>query len=118
MPKRILVCGGRDYSDYTFLSSVMDRVAEKYPNFTLVHGAARGADKLSEKWAIQVGLKNIESYPADWNKYNKAAGHIRNKQMLDTGIDVVIAFPGGRGTANMVKIAKEANVQVWQPIRL
>lgn len=48
----------------------------------------------------------------------KAAGHIRNKQMLDTGIDVVIAFPGGRGTANMVKIAKEANVQVWQPIRL
>jgi len=52
-------------------------------------------------------------FPADWGKYSKSAGYIRNKQMLAEGKpDLVVAFPGGKGTANMVKLAKLANIPI------
>jgi UDP-N-acetylmuramoylalanine-D-glutamate ligase len=51
-------------------------------------------------------------YPAKWDLHGKSAGPIRNQQMLDTGVDLVIAFPGGKGTAHMVSIAKKAGVKV------
>jgi UDP-N-acetylmuramoylalanine-D-glutamate ligase len=57
----------------------------------------------------------LEVYPADWKLHGKSAGHIRNQQMLDESKpDIVIAFPGGRGTANMIKRAKKAGVEVFQ----
>ena len=53
------------------------------------------------------------AYPANWKKHGRAAGPIRNKQMLEEAKpDLVIAFPGGAGTANMVKQAREAGVKV------
>lgn len=54
----------------------------------------------------------IEEYPAEWDKHGKAAGFIRNQDMLDSGVDVVVAFPGGRGTADMVRRARKAGVEV------
>jgi hypothetical protein len=54
----------------------------------------------------------VEEYKADWDTYGKSAGPIRNQKMLDTGIDYVIAFPGGRGTEHMKKIARKAGVTV------
>lgn len=77
----------------------------------IVHGAARGADTIARLVAEDLGLAT-EAHPADWKKHGKAAGPIRNQEMLDSGIDLVIAFPGGNGTADMVKRARQAGVEV------
>ena len=78
----------------------------------IIHGDANGADRLASQWAVDNGLK-VEPYPADWAKQGRAAGPIRNKRMLEEGKpDLVVAFPGGRGTANMTKQAGEAGVPV------
>lgn len=86
---------------------------------TLIHGDAKGADQLSEQ-VLKRDFKGgfiVERYPADWNRNKKSAGPIRNQRMLDEGKpDLVIAFPGGKGTAHMVKIAREANIEVKEVV--
>jgi len=75
-------------------------------------GMARGADMLAWQWAHDFGIPTCE-FPADWDRHRRSAGTIRNEQMLREGKpDLVIAFPGGRGTAHMVRIAKAAGVPV------
>lgn len=105
---RVLVCGGRNFSDIQGLFKVLDEIRPD----TIVHGNARGADKIAGLWARR--NKKLElSFSANWKAYGRAAGYIRNKQMLQRGKpDMVIAFPGGKGTANMVNIAKKAGVKV------
>lgn len=110
--KRFLVCGGRDYADWQFMRKKLKVLLEEDWMFILVHGDCRGADRLAAGWAKACELI-VEAYPADWAKYGRAAGAIRNQEMLDSGIDGVIAFPGGKGTANMIKIAIQAGVPVW-----
>lgn len=121
---RVLVCGGRDYGNrYEQEASnreekyKMHVILSEYKHiygdiFTIIHGAARGADTLAGKWAKANGIPVIE-FPADWNKHGKRAGPIRNQQMLDEGKpDVVIAFRGGQGTADMVKRSKNQDFEV------
>jgi hypothetical protein len=105
---RVLVCGGRDYKDGTYVWDVLKQHTITY----LITGGARGVDTFAELYAMAHDI-SIRVYMAQWDKYGNAAGPIRNKQMLDEGKpDLVIAFPGGKGTANMVKLAKEARVKV------
>jgi len=67
---------------------------------------------MANAWAVDHNLA-IRSFPADWEKDGLAAGPMRNQRMLDEGKpDLVIAFPGGRGTADMVQRAKAAHVRV------
>jgi hypothetical protein len=107
---RILVCGGRDFNDYTLLSTTLNPYI--HDDVTIVHGAAPGADSLAGRWAKDQGFVT-ETYPADWNKYGKRAGYIRNVQMLNEGKpDLVIAFPGGKGTQMMINLAEAAGVPV------
>lgn len=81
-------------------------------DFHIIAGKAKGADSGAVDWAV-VNWVSFKEYPADWSKYGKRAGYIRNKQMLEEGKpDLVIAFPGGRGTAMMVDLAKKAGVEV------
>jgi len=110
---RVIVCGGRDYDDCMTLRRAMFSIHEgpEGPITMLFHGNARGADTEAARWAREFGIKNF-ACPADWAKHGKAAGPIRNKNMLGNHIDLVIAFPGGRGTANMIKQAKAAGVRV------
>lgn len=108
---RICVCGGRDYNDREKLWRVMDTAKAIMPNFTLIHGDAKGADSLADDWARHREI-NVERFPADWDKHKRAAGPIRNRQMIASGIDLLIAFPGGRGTADMVAACKKAEVAV------
>lgn len=122
---RILVCGGRDYHDWNTFRNVMEIIGEvrfprhpedDYGNYlykcTVIAGGAQGADALAADWAM-INWTGYEEYKADWDKHGKAAGPIRNRRMLVEGKpDLVIAFPGGKGTANMVKLATEANVEV------
>lgn len=121
---RILVCGGRDFSDYDLLGKTLlglfppatdDMSTWMVPSDTvIIHGDADGADQLADQWAV-VHWVQIERYPADWERHGRAAGPIRNKQMLDEGKpDLVVAFPGGRGTANMVRQARAAGVRVME----
>lgn len=117
---RILVCGGREYNDYDTVDRILRQTTDKivlytYPKeITIIQGGARGADKLGKLWANIYNV-NMEEYPADWKKFGKAAGVIRNKDMLLKGKpDLVVAFPGGKGTAHMVKIAKKNGVEVFE----
>ena len=108
---RVLVCGGREFSNWRLLYSELNRlVGHTVP--IIIQGGAKGADFLGKVYADYFDLETIE-YPADWKKYGKAAGPIRNQQMLDEGKpDLVVAFPGGTGTADMVRRAKKAGVKV------
>jgi hypothetical protein len=108
---RVLVCGGRDYKNKTVVYSTLDHVDEQYGIDHLICGGASGADSLAIAWCYDNDIKHEVHY-ADWGKHGRAAGPIRNQQMLDTNPDLVVAFPGGRGTAHMVKIAKAAGVEV------
>lgn len=108
----VLVCGGRDYNNAERVFSVLDRIHQKYTIDTIVHGDANGADFMGSAWAINRGVKEI-ACPAAWEKHGKRAGPIRNQYMLDTyKPDLVVAFPGGNGTAHMKKIAEKDGVRV------
>jgi predicted Rossmann-fold nucleotide-binding protein len=114
MTYKVLVCGGRDYQNETRVFKVLDRILTRYGPLLIIEGGARGADSLARKWA-QARNQNVRTFPADWDKYKKGAGFRRNTQMLKEGQpDLVVAFPGGTGTAMMVTIAKEAT----PPIRV
>lgn len=108
--KRVLVCGGRDYDNLGLVLSVLsERVT---PDTVIIEGGASGADFLAKCVGKYLGA-TVETYPANWSKYGKAAGMIRNKQMLDEGRpDLVVAFPGGFGTKGMIRLAREAGVDV------
>ena len=108
-PLRVLVCGGRDFSDYKAVRAVLCAL-----NISVViHGAARGADTLAARAAEHLGVGQI-ACPADWRQHGRRAGFIRNREMLEHKPDVVIAFPGGRGTADMVNKASSAGVTVYE----
>ena len=113
MVKRVIVCGGRDYTNRKAVRNALEMVKRKHGPFVVIHGCARGADTLAGQEAAKMEL-GIMEFPADWDRYGKRAGFVRNEQMLVEGkADAVIAFAGGRGTAMMVKLAKDANVPVW-----
>lgn len=107
---KIIVCGGRDYDDYNRVSQVLWELYESYKFTTVVQGGARGADMLGRRWALENGFPVVE-YEARWHKFGNLAGPIRNQEMLDeSGAQVVVAFPGGAGTWDMIKRAKNKGV--------
>ena len=109
----ILACGGRDYSDRAKVFKTLDKVVDEIIcPVTLMHGGANGADKLAAEWANYRNIPVIE-VRADWTAHGRAAGPIRNQKMLDAHCPkIVIAFAGGRGTADMVRRSRKAGIQV------
>jgi hypothetical protein len=108
-----IVCGGRDYTNKAELDRVcLEVVATHGWPKKVVHGGARGADTLAAAWFGSRGIPT-KSYPADWAMYGLSAGPVRNSQMLlDMKVSLVVAFPGGSGTADMVAKARAAGVEV------
>lgn len=108
---RVLVCGGRDYANIERVFYALDQYHKRHGPISLViTGAARGADTLAGAWALARRV-DLDPYPADWRTHGKRAGPLRNQQMIDEGKPtVVIAFPGGAGTADMVRRAKAAGI--------
>lgn len=107
-----LVCGGRDFSDQAMFDEVMDRLTEQWgvPD-RMVHGGAPGADRMAAEWAKRLAVEVI-TCPADW-MLGRAAGPIRNEEMLMKHKPKrVIAFPGGKGTADMVARAKKRKGEI------
>jgi hypothetical protein len=109
--KIVLVCGGRDYDDVDLITIVLDNLRIEFGTLFIVQGGAKGADLLARKYAIANGLP-CATVHANWGFYGPTAGPIRNGWMLGLNIDVVIAFFGGRGTADMVRRAKSAGIEV------
>lgn len=111
----ILVTGDREWADTLSIYKLISKHSN--PDTLIINGAARGADKLSTSAAITLSLKYKE-YPADWKKYGKAAGPIRNRLMLEEGKpDLVLAFhphlyTESKGTLDMVTVALAAGVKV------
>lgn len=113
----IIATGGRNYNDETTALIIATATQkwrdQKHPGRPLVlkHGMATGADTLMDK-AVIMRWDFTMPYRADWAKLGRAAGPIRNQQMITSGADAVFAFPGGRGTANCVSLAKSAGLPV------
>lgn len=107
---RVIVCGGRDYVDRECLRRVLGELPRR-PTL-IVEGGAEGADLMARRWAEAQGIKRV-TVEADWRRYGKAAGPIRNREMLRKHRPhLVVAFPGGRGTADMMQAARDAGVSV------
>lgn len=111
---------------YTFVHRTLDALARAYSveyschdnwlpsDIEIVSGGASGADSAAEDWAV-LNWTKYSVFKADWGKHGKAAGPIRNQQMLDEGKpDLVIAFEGGKGTAGMLLLAKRAGIPTVQ----
>jgi hypothetical protein len=109
---RVLVCGGRDYQNRDLVFATLDRLVPT--GAVIITGGANGADRLVWLWALHTDrAADALIFAPDWKKHGKAAGPIRNQQMIDEGKpDLVIAFPGGRGTSDMVSRARKAGIRV------
>lgn len=106
---RILVCGGRNYrnADVLNLTLLSFGIPEE-----IITGGASGADAMAEAWAIRKGIP-VKVFKAEWSRHGKAAGPIRNQKMIDEAQpDVVVAFPGGKGTDDMVSRAIKSGISV------
>lgn len=111
MQQRVLVCGGRSYANRGGVFEVLDAAHAANPIIALIHGNAKGADALADEWAI--GKCETLTFTPLWEEHGPAAGPRRNQKMLEDGKpDIVIAFPGGKGTADMVRRARLAGVPV------
>lgn len=109
---RVLVTGGRDFKDRTTIYRELDKVHQAKEITLLIHGDARGADTGAKCWADLRGVDQVKC-PANWTKYGNAAGSLRNSFMLDLfDPELCVAFPGGRGTTNMMKQCKNHGVKI------
>ena len=114
---RVLVCGSRDYSNEMRVRTVLDWYFSKHgEELIVIEGGAPGADTFAMSWAADKGV-DLFHFPAKWDVYQKRAGFIRNKRMLEVGRpDLVVAFftdPSNpsRGTSMMLDIATRAGVR-------
>lgn len=119
MPVTILVCGSRTWTDERVIREALDArmpydalADDQLP--TVMHGNARGADRIAADVAVDLGFW-VQAFPADWKRHGKAAGPIRNRQMLDAEPDVVLAFQvrNSRGTQDTVDEALRRGIPVY-----
>jgi hypothetical protein len=115
---RVLVCGSRDWGDRR---SISRRLQSLPVDATIVHGAAsrrvdgveKSADMIADDVARSLGL-SVEQHPANWREWPRTAGFVRNIEMLDSGVDLVIAFQRdlSRGTQHTINEARKRGVDV------
>jgi hypothetical protein len=107
---RLLITGGREFTDYEVIERALLDIDQR-PD-VVIHGDAAGADRVAGEVAEKHGLE-VWKFPAQWSRYGKSAGPRRNAQMLREGRPThVLAFPGDRGTENMVKQAVKAGLPI------
>lgn len=121
---KVLVCGGRTFGVATLkteepraagerrmLDAALNKMHAAVPITLVIEGGAPGADTLAHGWALRRRIP-VLTHPADWAKHGRSAGYVRNTAMLTWSPDVVVAFPGGVGTANMIAVARRAGIKV------
>lgn len=103
---KLIIAGGRDFSDYELLTREVETVIVGEPHVEIVSGGAKGADRLGEFFAIDHNLP-IKRFPADWDRYGKAAGFKRNAEMADYADHCICFWDGkSKGTSHMINLAK------------
>jgi hypothetical protein len=107
----ILCCGGRDWANAAQIRAVLSEYQNRGEAVTILHGGCRGADSLAGEEAHDLGF-GVLICEAAWHEHGKAAGPMRNRRMLDQKPDLVIAFGGGKGTADLVGEAKRRDIPV------
>lgn len=107
---KTIICGGRDYILTDADRAWLDGLKDSLPITEMVSGGASGADQGGEEWSLRHRLP-MRRFNADWRRYKVSAGPRRNQQMADYA-DACIAFPGGKGTADMVRRAREMGLKV------
>lgn len=113
---RILITASRDWEDRALINRHIRRIKQMYPDAVIVHGdCPRGGDQMADRAARRVGLE-VERHPADWNKYGRRAGFIRNSKMVNRGADYCLAFicnnsPGASGCADL---AEKAGIKTYR----
>lgn len=113
---RVLVCGGRDYEDREAVFEALDALHRATPIEVVIEGGYTGADRLAASWAR---VREVSSWrvPAQWSKQGRNAGPLRNARMLAMcAPDLVLAFPGHDGTADMIAQAGDVGVKVRSSI--
>lgn len=110
---KLLVCGGRDYQDAEKVTDILNRINERKGISVIIEGGAHGADRLAQQWAGENGI-HYATVRANWEFHGKAAGPKRNSAMLELLPDGVVAFPGGRGTQNMIYQARSLGIKVME----
>ncbi len=111
---RVLVCGGRHVQDADSICREVVRLHTKDPITVLIHGCLAGAGMIAEAWGRRNGIA-IVRYPPNWEFYGKKAEGLRNGFMIaDSRADLVLAFPGGRHTADLVQRAADGNIAVLE----
>ena len=114
----VIICGSRNYSNYEKLRDSCDYYLsgkiKSGEEVVIISGGARGADSLGERYAQERGLQ-CRVFPADWEKYGKRAGYLRNEKMAEIA-NACIAFPHAysenKGTEHMIRIARQRNLLV------
>ena len=106
---RIIVCGGRDFTNEAFIYGKLDAFHARHGVVALMHGGASGVDRIASEWGKSKGIPRFRC-EALWETHGRSAGPRRNARMLEWGPDFVIAFPGNRGTNDMVSKALAAGV--------
>ncbi len=120
---KILICGGRHFNEYEVfcktVKSIIEELKIELEEIELVSGGCEGTDKMAERFAEDNGIP-IKVFLPDWKRYGKAAGPIRNRQMIvfikDFDFRYVIAFTSdkSRGTRNTIDLAKKNNIEVYE----
>lgn len=119
---RAIVCGGRDFTDGATFFRAMDRIHSERKIEAIIEGGQRtrdaqgavvgGADFWAYMWATSRQIPHIRE-DADWNRFGRAAGPIRNRAMIEKhNPNACITFPGGAGTANMIRQSYECGLEV------
>lgn len=111
---KVIVAGSRDFTDYSLVKSTLDALRESMPDteIEIVHGDARGADKLGERYAKEHGLK-FSAHPADWDRHGRSAGYRRNEDMAKISQALVAFWDGlSKGTKHMIDLAKQYKLKV------
>lgn len=108
---KLIIAGGRSFKGDKIHLQWLDSIHEQHRVTEVVSGKAPGADHFGEQWAAMRNIP-VTPFPADWNKHGRAAGPIRNRQMAGYA-DGLAAFPGGKGTANMLRQAADAELTIF-----
>jgi hypothetical protein len=109
---KVIIAGGRDFDDYDLLCEKCDKILSRQTEIEIVSGRVRGADQLGERYAKERNYP-IKMFAADWNRYGKRAGYIRNEDMANYGDGLILFWNGiSKGSEHMLNTAKEWNLKI------
>jgi predicted Rossmann fold nucleotide-binding protein DprA/Smf involved in DNA uptake len=108
---KVIIAGSRSIVDYEIVRKAIEE--SKFNIDIVVSGCARGVDTFGEQWAIENNIK-IEKHPADWNRYGKRAGYLRNEEMAKVADALIAVWDGeSNGTAHMIKLALKYKLKIF-----